>query len=55
MVYLARSESSETATISWNFDFSDQNLKIKSIFLKLETKTYENGKIDVEITNGNGE
>lgn len=54
VVYLARTEDSDRATISWKFNFAEQNLKIQSVFLRFETKTYENGNIDVSILNENG-
>lgn len=47
MVYLARTEDAEQAEIEWKFDFSDRKLKIKDITLKFDTKTYENGLIEV--------
>lgn len=47
MVYLARAEDTDRAEIEWKFDFSGQNLKIKDIQLKFETKIYETGEIDV--------
>lgn len=54
MVYLARTEDSQMASITWSFDFSQNNLKIKEIFLKFESKTYENGIVDLNIINENG-
>lgn len=55
MVYLARAEDAETATIVWKFDFTQENLTIKSVSIKFETKTYENGVIDLQILNDHGE
>lgn len=49
MIYLARDEDTERAEIEWKFDFSGFQLKIKSARLKLETSTYENGSIKVQI------
>lgn len=54
MVYLARSESLKSATISWMFNFKDAKLKIKKISLKLDTQTYENGKVSLKLLNGKG-
>lgn len=47
MVYLARAEDTDTAEIEWKFDFSDRKLKIKDFQFKFDTKTYENGQIDI--------
>lgn len=55
MVYLARAEDAETANIAWNFDFTKEKLSIKSVSIKFETKTYENGVIDLQILNEHGE
>ncbi len=55
MVYLARAEDTETATIAWKFDFTKENLIIDQVSIKFETKTYENGIIDLQILNENGE
>lgn len=55
MVYLARAEDTETATIAWNFDFTKENLRIKSVSIKFESKTYENGIVDLQILNYAGE
>lgn len=52
MVYLARVEDSDHATISWNFDFKD--LKIKSIGIKFDMKTYENGIIKLQFIDCDG-
>lgn len=49
MVYLARAEDTDNAEIEWKFDFSQQNLKIKTATLKFDTKVYENAKIQLEI------
>ncbi|KAJ6644016.1 Peptide-N(4)-(N-acetyl-beta-glucosaminyl)asparagine amidase [Pseudolycoriella hygida] len=51
MVYLARIEDTEAASISWNFDFSKDNLIINSISLRFETKSYEDGSVVVETWN----
>lgn len=48
------SEDSNEADISWNFDFSVENLKIKEISLKFEKKTYENGDIKLMVLNDIG-
>lgn len=54
MVYLARAEDADTATIAWKFDFAEQQLVIHSVAIKFETKTYENGAIDLQILNEHG-
>lgn len=54
MVYLARMEDTDEAFIQWKFDFSTTRLKIKHINIKMETKTYENGVIDVQYLNEKG-
>lgn len=54
MVYLARAEDTETATIAWNFDFTNDQLIIASVSIKFETKTYENGVIDLKILDEHG-
>lgn len=48
-VYLAREEDSDQAEIEWNFDFTtkDNGLKITDISLRFDTKTYENGHINI--------
>lgn len=54
MVYLARLEDTALATIAWNFDFTEEKLIIDSVSVKFETKTYENGVIDLQILNEHG-
>lgn len=54
MVYLARAEDTDTASIAWKFDFSNENLIIDTVSIKFETKTYENGVVDLQILNENG-
>lgn len=46
MVYLARAEDTDTAEIEWKFDFSHQQLKIKDVQMKFDTKLYESGEIE---------
>lgn len=48
MAYLARFEDTENAKIKWAFKFNESNLRIKDISLKFETKTYENGAVDIK-------
>lgn len=50
VVYLARTEDTNTAQITWNFDFSASNLKIKDVQLVFNTKTFENGIVELEIS-----
>ncbi|KAL3866979.1 hypothetical protein ACJMK2_044222 [Sinanodonta woodiana] len=45
MVYLARTEGTDTAEISWKFDFGDSGLKIDTIRIRIDSKTFENGNI----------
>uniref|UniRef100_A0A0K2T0P7 Peptide-N(4)-(N-acetyl-beta-glucosaminyl)asparagine amidase n=2 Tax=Lepeophtheirus salmonis TaxID=72036 RepID=A0A0K2T0P7_LEPSM len=45
MVYLARKERLETGKLSWDIDLSETNLSVKCIELKIESKTYENGRV----------
>ncbi|XP_074650737.1 peptide-N(4)-(N-acetyl-beta-glucosaminyl)asparagine amidase-like [Tubulanus polymorphus] len=45
MVYLARKEGSNTATISWKFDFSGSGLRADQIKIKVSSTTYESGKV----------
>lgn len=52
MVYLARIEDTDRASISWKFDFG--NLKVRTASLRFDTKSYENGLIKLLIFNGNG-
>lgn len=54
MVYLARAEDTDTATIQWKFDFTKEKLVIDSVSIKFETKTYENGVVDLKILNEQG-
>ncbi|ALC40741.1 Pngl [Drosophila busckii] len=55
VVYLARLEDTQSAEISWKFDFSATNLKVKSHKLTFDTKTFGEGKIDwsIETSAGN--
>jgi peptide-N4-(N-acetyl-beta-glucosaminyl)asparagine amidase len=46
MAYLSRNEDSTTGMIQWKFDFSD--MTIKTIDLKLDTKTFHSGVIVTE-------
>lgn len=54
MAYLARTEDAHFASISWNFDFSDSDSKIKHVTLVCSTTTFENGQISVQILDENG-
>eukprot|EP00096_Caligus_rogercresseyi_P003534 TRINITY_DN166_c1_g1_i1.p1 TRINITY_DN166_c1_g1~~TRINITY_DN166_c1_g1_i1.p1 ORF type:complete len:772 (+),score=180.55 TRINITY_DN166_c1_g1_i1:355-2670(+) len=45
MVYLARQESCSSGKLTWEFDLSETSLSIKSIELRVESKTYENGRV----------
>lgn len=50
MAYLARAEDTDTAKIIWNFDFAASKLKIKDVKLVFDTKIYENGQVNIEIS-----
>lgn len=54
MFYLARQEGSESSSIMWRFDFSGKNVKIENLQYKFETKTFENGRIDIFLLDKNG-
>ncbi|CAH1795770.1 unnamed protein product [Owenia fusiformis] len=45
MVYLARTEGTPSASISWTLDCSDSGLAVDSIEILVCSKTYENGKV----------
>ncbi|XP_058463159.1 peptide-N(4)-(N-acetyl-beta-glucosaminyl)asparagine amidase [Malaya genurostris] len=47
MVYLARQEGTEEASICWKFDFSIQGLKIQDISITFQTQTYEGASIQI--------
>lgn len=50
MVYLARTEDTATAQITWNFDFSQSKLKVKDVKFVFDKTTYEDGKVDIEFS-----
>lgn len=52
MVYLARVEMTDDASIEWKFDFGD--LTVATISLRFETKTYETGSVKLVFLNQNG-
>ena len=45
MVYLARTEGSSKASITWCLDLSDTHLSVKTVELLVQSKTYENGRV----------
>ncbi|XP_077997764.1 peptide-N(4)-(N-acetyl-beta-glucosaminyl)asparagine amidase-like [Glandiceps talaboti] len=45
MVYLARTEGSDTAKVSWKFDFNDTEFVVSKVTVTAISKTYENGII----------
>lgn len=49
MVYLAREEDTDQAEIEWSFDFTTKNnaLSIADISLRFDSKTYEDGLINI--------
>ncbi|EDW77224.1 uncharacterized protein Dwil_GK22046 [Drosophila willistoni] len=55
MAYLARLEDTDSAEITWKFDLSKTKLIVKSYKLTFDTKTFGEGKIDVQIKNANGQ
>lgn len=52
MVYLARVEGTAEASIEWKFNFDE--LTVKTISLRFETKTYENGIVNLLFLDKNG-
>lgn len=55
MAYLARCEDSATASISWSFDFTKDELRVDKASLEFVTKSYEDGAVQVVIRDGVGE
>lgn len=47
-------EDTDSAEIIWKFDLSKSNLKVKSYKLIFETKTFGEGKIDVNVVTSDG-
>ncbi|XP_052796357.1 peptide-N(4)-(N-acetyl-beta-glucosaminyl)asparagine amidase-like [Mya arenaria] len=45
MVYLARTEGSSSATISWKFDFAGSGLCVDKVDVRADHAVYENGKV----------
>ncbi|XP_034479635.1 peptide-N(4)-(N-acetyl-beta-glucosaminyl)asparagine amidase [Drosophila innubila] len=54
VTYLARLEDTDSAEITWKFDFSKSKLKVKSYNLIFDTRTFGEGKVDVQIETSNG-
>nr|XP_040221705.2 peptide-N(4)-(N-acetyl-beta-glucosaminyl)asparagine amidase [Anopheles coluzzii] len=54
MVYLARTEGTDEATIEWNFDFSVQGLRVKQIELRFGQETYEGAKVELYYIKSDG-
>ncbi|XP_053676880.1 peptide-N(4)-(N-acetyl-beta-glucosaminyl)asparagine amidase [Anopheles nili] len=54
MVYLARTEGTDEATIEWNFDFSVQGLRVKQIELRFGQETYDGAKVDLYYIKSDG-
>lgn len=52
MVYLARTEGTDSAKIQWKFNFE---LPVKDIKLKFDIKIYESGCVDICFLDENGE
>ena len=53
MVYLARTEGSSKASITWCLDLSDTNLSVKTVELLVQSKTYENGRVIWQLCGAN--
>lgn len=47
-------EETETATIVWYFDFTKAKMSVKDINLRFDSKTYENGHVDLFFLNKDG-
>uniref|UniRef100_A0A182Q7B3 Peptide-N(4)-(N-acetyl-beta-glucosaminyl)asparagine amidase n=1 Tax=Anopheles farauti TaxID=69004 RepID=A0A182Q7B3_9DIPT len=54
IVYLARTEGTDEATIEWNFDFSVQGLRVKQIELCFGQETYEGAKVELYYIKSDG-
>uniref|UniRef100_A0A182R7C5 Peptide-N(4)-(N-acetyl-beta-glucosaminyl)asparagine amidase n=1 Tax=Anopheles funestus TaxID=62324 RepID=A0A182R7C5_ANOFN len=54
MVYLARTEGTDEATIEWNFDFSIQGLRVKQIELRFGQETYDGAKVELYYIKSDG-
>ncbi|XP_058121945.1 peptide-N(4)-(N-acetyl-beta-glucosaminyl)asparagine amidase [Anopheles ziemanni] len=54
MVYLARTEGTDEATIEWNFDFSVQGLRVKQVELQFGQETYEGAKVELYYIKSDG-
>uniref|UniRef100_A0A182M8N8 Peptide-N(4)-(N-acetyl-beta-glucosaminyl)asparagine amidase n=1 Tax=Anopheles culicifacies TaxID=139723 RepID=A0A182M8N8_9DIPT len=54
MVYLARTEGTDEATIEWNFDFSVQGLRVKQIELRFGQETYDGAKVELYYIKSDG-
>ena len=53
MVYLARTEGTQKATITWALDLSKTNLSVKTVELLVHSKTYENGRVIWQLCGAN--
>ena len=53
MVYLARVEGTNKASITWALDLSKTNLSVKTVELLVNSKTYENGRIIWQLCGAN--
>lgn len=54
MAYLARSEDTAAASISWSFDFTQDGLRVRTAALEFATKCYEDGLVDVVLKDKSG-
>ncbi|XP_060064096.1 peptide-N(4)-(N-acetyl-beta-glucosaminyl)asparagine amidase-like [Ylistrum balloti] len=53
MVYLARTEESPVAALSWKFDFKETGLKISNVEVCVKSATYENGVVSWRLCSDN--
>ncbi|XP_023200206.1 peptide-N(4)-(N-acetyl-beta-glucosaminyl)asparagine amidase isoform X2 [Xiphophorus maculatus] len=52
MVYIARTEGSTVGRISWKFDFASAGLKIHSVSVMANSKTFQSGKVCWSLQSG---
>uniref|UniRef100_A0A8D3B3G1 Peptide-N(4)-(N-acetyl-beta-glucosaminyl)asparagine amidase n=1 Tax=Scophthalmus maximus TaxID=52904 RepID=A0A8D3B3G1_SCOMX len=45
MVYIARTEGSSMGRISWKFDFSAVEMKVKSVSIRASSQTFDTGRV----------
>lgn len=52
MVYLARTEGFSSGKVSWKFDFSPAGMKIKSVSVMAQSRTFESGTVCWKLHSG---